>query len=116
MRVNGYIIVLLVLVVFQSASCFEKPGEGAKAERGYKTAAPVIEALHKYYKANAIYPDSLSQLVPVYVPVIGREPELSYSSISLGKDYELKFSYTGPGVNHCTYIGSKKKWECDGYY
>ena len=63
--------------MFLLASCsaitefFEKPGEGAKAEKGYRICDPVIQALEKYQQQKkAAYPAKLESLVPDYLPSV----------------------------------------------
>jgi hypothetical protein len=92
-----------------------RPGQGRKAEKGYATCEPVIAALERYHQEKGAWPDSLEALVPDYlagVPALGGYP-LKYQRA--GEGYELQFSYTGPGVNRCTYT-PESKWRCSGYF
>src|SRR5690348_9808202 len=114
--------VLCVLGLLGALGCWPPPGRGAKAGRGYQRAAPVIEALARYREAHGTFPDSLTQLVPTYLPDSAlavptpaqeRYP-LEYRTDSLG--YELVFRYVGPGMNYCTYRSVTAKWKCAGYF
>jgi hypothetical protein len=99
-------------------SLFDPPGKGAAAERGYALCAPLIEALDKYRADYSAYADSLSALVPKYLTTIP-EDELRSGRLTYVKrdaDYELSFSYGGPGRNICAYTPMTKKWSCIGYY
>jgi hypothetical protein len=79
----------------------DAPGEGPKAERGYRRAAPVIAALARFRADHGQYPDSLPQLVPAYLPAaalaVADAPQERYP---LGyrratDQYELSFRYAG---------------------
>lgn len=98
------------------------PGEGPRAERGYRRSAPVIAALERYRGARGTYPDSLRQLVPAFLPdstlrVPDRNRErypLDYRRTPDG--YVLTFRYTGPGMNACAYTSAPAEWKCSGYF
>ena len=96
-------------------------GEGAKAEAGYRRAAPVIAALERYQRERGAYPDTLAILPTEWMPAQDKDspagPPLRY--VRSGERYELSFSYTGPGINRCTYAPSSDapaRWHCGGYY
>jgi hypothetical protein len=92
------------------------PGEGEKAERGYEQAQPIIVALEQWHTKNGIYPQSLEVLVPAYfntLPVPNKNYGYTYRQSN--KSYELRFNYTGPGMNICSY-SPLKRWECIGYF
>ncbi len=115
MRKCLYLVVLAALLLL--AAC-AKPGEGAKADAGYKLAAPVIDALQTYHALEGRYPAALDALVPVYLDTLPRETvtgPLQYKLASDGSGYELSFRYTGPGMNVCTYKPDAS-WRCYGYY
>ena len=97
------------------------PGVGPRAQAGYEAATPVIEALARFHAANGAYPDSLAQLVPQYL----REGALAepnpgypweYRSVSSGRSYNLRFRYSGPGMNFCDWTPDTRAWDCGGYY
>src|SRR5262245_24538693 len=84
------------------------PGVGEKAERGYQTCQPIIEALEAYQTQEGGYPATLEELRPRYVDEIPEEVNgypLEYRKTEDG--YSLEFSYEGPGMNHCTYTPAK---------
>jgi hypothetical protein len=97
------------------------PGEGPKAERGFRRAAPVIEALDRYREQRGSYPERLEQLVPDFLPaaalaVPGTPQErypLEYAREEGG--YVLTFRYVGPGMNHCDYR-PRARWDCGGHF
>ncbi len=94
----------------------EAPGEGATAERGYRACEPIIAALRAYHEREGAYPATLDGLVPEYladVPAAVNEWPIEYSLTD--DSYRLAFSYTGPGMNHCTYT-PEAGWDCYGYY
>ncbi|HEU4884471.1 MAG TPA: hypothetical protein VFT45_19595 [Longimicrobium sp.] len=108
--------VLLQLLLMHSCT---PPGKGPRAERGYRLAAPVIDALERYMNDHAAYPDSLPQLVPAYLPAAalhGPEPgePLEYHRTEGG--YDLTFRYVGPGMNECTWTPMRRSWDCSGYF
>ena len=89
------------------------PGHGEKAEHGYATLQPVIEALKRYKSDNGRYPNDLNELVPKYLSSFPREIDgfpMEYSPA-----YNLHFDYTGPGYNHCDY-SPNIYWTCGGSY
>jgi len=95
------------------------PGAGPKAERGYTAATPVIAALERHSELHGAYPDSLPQLVPALLSAAALEPPnegypLLYRRTETG--YELRFRYSGPGMNHCTWTPESRAWKCSGYY
>ncbi len=95
------------------------PGKGPRAERGYRQAAPVIDALERFHQARGAYPDSLPQLVPAFLADSAlREPHpghpFEYARTAAG--YALTFRYTGPGMNRCSWTAESRAWQCSGYY
>ena len=40
---------------------------------------------------------------------------LEYTVENFKTSYSLRFTYTGPGVNNCTYT-PEKKWNCNGHF
>lgn len=108
-------------VLLGSALCAgcPAPGEGKKAEAGYRSAAPLLEALSRYRGEHGRYPDALAQLPGGYVPAT-EAPALSYQR--QGEHFVLTFSYSGPGMNRCTYrsdsaaTNARSAWRCSGYY
>jgi hypothetical protein len=111
--------VLIGLVGLVTGACFnvlEAPGVGAKAEQGYQACAPLIEALAQYHLQKNEYPAALAELVPAVLAAL--PPEVKSMEITYareGASYTLKFSYTGPGINHCSYTPADG-WKCSGYY
>jgi len=92
------------------------PGEGPKAETGYKSLAPIIDALESYKSEHNSYPEKLGALVPDFLPDLSVEPEgFLFDYRIKGASYELVFRYAGPGMNICTYT-PEAGWDCYGYY
>jgi hypothetical protein len=94
----------------------EAPGEGAKAQRGYQACDPIIVALRQYEEDHGAYPEALAALVPGYlaeVPAAVNDWPIEYRLTD--ESYSLEFSYTGPGMNHCSYTPAGG-WDCYGYY
>jgi len=106
--------VVLALVCVAAFGC-PPPGKGAKAERGYAQAEPIISALDAYHRTKKAYPDSLSQLVPDYLAPAAYRAPVEYRKLQ-GDDYDVSFRYSGPGMNECEYRGSSRKWSCSGYF
>jgi hypothetical protein len=110
---------LMGLIGLVSGACmnvFEAPGVGAKAEQGYQVCSPLITALEKYRQQKNEYPAALDDLVPAWLAVL--PPEMKSLEITYARDgasYIIKFSYTGPGINHCNYT-PEAGWHCSGYY
>lgn len=99
-------------------SMFDRPGEGELAERGYALCAPLIGALEKYRSEHQRYADSLIDLTPTYLSALPQEEmkSMRVAYFTHGSNYELSFSYAGPGMNTCTYRSEKQAWSCMGYY
>jgi len=92
------------------------PGEGQKAEAGYKACAPIIDALESYKVEHNSYPETLDALVPGFLPDLLVKPEgFVFDYRYKGASYELVFRYAGPGMNICTYT-PETGWDCIGYY
>ena len=94
----------------------DAPGQGPRAEAGYAAARPVIAALEAYHQAHGSYPATLAKLVPEQLSALPGEVNgypLGYQAS--GASYVLDFSYTGPGMNHCTYT-PETNWKCYGFY
>jgi len=94
----------------------EPAGEGPKAETGYKACAPFIAALESYKADHDSYPQTLDELVPDYLPDLSVDPEdFLFSYRIKDASYQLRFSYSGPGNNICTYT-PEEGWYCYGYW
>lgn len=99
----------------------EAPGEGVAAAKSFRELAVVIQAVEKYKADNGTYPGELARLVPKYLPSLpdmsnkNRKSNVAYFSKENGTGFELSFSYSGPGTNHCTY-SFPKGWVCHGAY
>jgi hypothetical protein len=114
-------------------SCASAPGEGWKAEKGFKHAVPVIAALEQFHKDQGKYPVELQELVPKYLspdqlvlpsplgggvtrirPTATYDPHIfSYDQNDEG--YTLNFSYEGPGINRCFYDSKTWEWSSSGH-
>ena len=100
----------------------DAPGKGSKAERGYRRAAPVVAALARFRVERGQYPDSLSQLVPTFLPeaalALPSHPQEQYplEYRREADQYGLTFRYVGPGTNECTYRSQADAWDCGGLY
>ena len=111
-----------MLAIAFLTGCWPAPGKGAKAERGYRRAEPVIAALERHRQQTGSYPDSLAQLAPRWLPPSAlvppaREQErypLEYARTDGG--YHLGFRYAGPGMNECEYWQPPGKWQCRGRF
>jgi hypothetical protein len=108
--------VLLQLLFMHGCS---SPGKGRQAERGYRLATPVIDALERYMNDHAAYPDSLPQLVPAYLPASALHgPQLGqpleYRRTEGG--YEFTFRYGGPGIKECTWTPMRRSWDCSRHF
>lgn len=100
-------------------SCGDPPGKGPKAETGYTICQPVINDLLRYKKEHGSLPDSLGVITAQYTPEVRqrlKEYQVNLLLKVTGVDFDLEFTYTGPGVNHCTYSSIQDKWYCSGYY
>ena len=111
---------VLVLLPLLSIAC-DAPGRGAKAQDGYRRAAPVLSALAAYYRDSGSYPRTLPQLIPQYLGVdalaIPKPAQEAYplEYARTGPSYRLTFRYVGPGVNKCVFQPSTR-WVCSGRF
>jgi hypothetical protein len=120
-----WILLTLTLVVFAGGYWWVfvpnkpwhlPPGEGPKAQRGFDAAAPLIAALNEHHVDHSQYPDDLVELVPQYVDAIPtRSKGMGFQYEIHGNEYQLSFTYLGPGVNHFHYSPSTG-WKCSGYF
>jgi hypothetical protein len=110
---------IAVAALLLLAAC-PAPGEGSKAERGYRRAAPVIAALARYRGETGTYPDSLARLAPRWIAADALEPpvqpEYPFSYMRTDDGYLLTFRYAGPGMNDCMYSQPPGKWKCGGHF
>jgi hypothetical protein len=101
------------------------PEKCKKAQVSFDKLQPVIDAITIYSEQNGIFPDSLGQLTPKYLeqipskmndyPVLYSSEESVFSNTKEISGYELGFSYSSPGMNHCSYQPTRG-WKCFGYY
>jgi len=98
-------------------------GDGPRAQVGFAWGAPVVAALERHRSERGAYPDSLTELVPDYLPgrAALRLPERGRFSRGPryardGAGYTLEFGYAGPGMNVCTYTPAARRWECGTYF
>ncbi len=126
--------VFLGCVALCMTSCQSLPGEGWKAESGFRHATPVVAALERFHQDRGTYPTELEDLVPTYLssdklllpPPLQAGIQRIHSTASgnprmfsynqEGNGYTLSFGYEGPGRNHCTYDSQTKTWHSGGYY
>ena len=114
-------LAFLLLVIPFLLSCNliptpEPPGVGEKAELGYAALDPVIKGLEQYQANQGVYPETLDELVPDYLPSV--PTEVNNESIQYTKtdeSFSLVFHYIGPGMNTCTYT-PESNWKCSGAY
>ena len=126
--------VFLGCVALCLTSCQPPPGEGRKAEAGFRHAAPVVAALERFHQDRGSYPTELEELVPTYLSservllppplhagiqrirsTASDNPRM-FSYDKDGDGYTLGFSYEGPGQNNCIYNSETKTWHSAGYY
>ena len=119
-RITAAIVLLASILACQGAGIFpteEPPGVGEKAEKGYAASEPVIDALESYKADHGSYPETLTALVPEYLPAAPtKTDELDFSYSSTGGSYRFSFHYIGPGMNSCTFAPESKEWDCSGAY
>lgn len=108
-----YLIAVVLLIAI--TGCNEAPGEGRKAEEGYRLAEPIIVALEQYHEDKGEYPASLEDLIPDYLDEIPSGEWIEGFRYDQDQDsYALSFDYVGPCMNTCTYIPGKG-WDCGGF-
>lgn len=110
---------LCIFALFLTASACTPPGKGTAADSGYRFCARINTELENFRGITGRYPDSLAQLssdsIRNYI-MPRRISDIDYQADSGMLSYELTVTYTGPGINHCTYSSESKAWACYGYY
>ena len=100
-----------------------KPGSGAVARAAQNRAEAIVELLTTSKAITGRYPASLHAVEPSGLPdtvlprfaaIVG--DSLGYRTDSAGRGFELSFSYTGPGRNHCQRTDTSATWHCNGYF
>ena len=122
---RGRKLCVAIIVVLWSAVLLQAchpPGEGPRADAGYKKSEEIIKAIDSYRAVSGRYPTQLSDLVPRFLSTndltlrAAENSEYPFKYIVSETGYELTFRYSGPGVNDCTYSSATKKWSCRGRY
>ena len=112
---SSFALPLLLSTALLASAC-PAPGEGEKAEAGYATCAPVLEALENFHADAGSYPAALEELVPRYLTELPGEVNgypLEYRRAQ--ESFSLEFRYEGPGMNVCAFT-PEAQWRCHGYY
>ncbi len=89
--------------------------------RASANGGPIIAALNTYRDDNGVYPNSLSQLVPQYVPSVPRTGLIGYPTFTFPSgyndispvpdSYELRIECTSGGINFDRFI----YWPSESY-
>jgi hypothetical protein len=103
-------ILIIGLICFGCHLYGPPPGEGPKAERLFKEAAPIIDALEQYRSERGSYPKMIGELIPRYLHEM---PSETFSYAPENESYILAFRYEGPGINSCVFSPGKG-WHCTG--
>ena len=122
MQLRISMLLTLAAASLSTGGCYA-PGEGRVAHFGRMRGAQLIRGIESYHLENARYPKSLNELTPRYlsrndlIKLLSSPPKFDYISNS-PESYELTFSYTGPGINTCSYVAEKVDavWSCSGHY
>ena len=112
------IAVGMVASLLSLISC-TPPGEGPKALAGFKGAASILQGLGEYHSKNAVYPDRLELLAPVFLAPSQLTPPADvarYEYARKGPGFTFGFNYHGPGTNTCTFDSASRSWECHGHF
>jgi hypothetical protein len=102
--------------------CTPPPGEGVQAWQGRARGAIVMRALDEYHATAHVFPDSLQELVPRWLPdsaLVGparRGPGAPFVYARIQDGYTLSFRYVGPGMNTCEISSASRRWRCGGYF
>jgi len=115
-KMNLHLALYALFGISLACAACAKPGEGPKAELGYKRSVPVIAALEKYRQDHGDYPHYLRDLVPKYIESVSENVDKHPLDYRKGpQTYQLIFRYEGPGMNECFY-SPNIAWKCRGYY
>jgi hypothetical protein len=100
------------------------PSDSPWARLGQERANSVLTALESFRAETGHYPESFVELTPRHLPPgprtlgafnNGRFGEWEYRRTGPAS-FELKFRFSGPGMNYCLYSSDKKNWTCSGYF
>lgn len=119
-----YKFVIALFTIFILSACCSpytqsfcyKPMECEQAKDGFSMYNPIINALKLYKEKNGEYPSSLKQLQPQYIESIPEGVDDKFTYTLNKSEYELNFTYYGPGANICSYSSEISKWDCSGYF
>ncbi len=115
---KNLLVMFFVTLTMSGCAIFAKPpGKGARAEAGFNSCRPIVEALESYKRDSGNYPGSLSALNPKYLLEVPTEVNgfpIRYKE-DQQRGFVLSFSYTPPGMNECVYEPANK-WKCRGWY
>lgn len=105
---------LVSCFVFQCA-----PYTCRQAEEGRALYAPLLASIEQYRDQNAVYPETLTDLVPDFVdgiPASASDAGPKFPEYRRVDDhFEFMFQYFGPGMNWCVYT-PQDDWRCDGHF
>lgn len=108
-----------LLMVAALACTHYKPGMDPRGKSIKQQCSPIILAIEQYKAVNGVFPTSLAQLVPNYLPVT---PSLNFTVTLVkgkaGTTLMVNYEPTWPNTNlcSCTYFFSDSEWHCVGYY
>ena len=98
----------------QSFCC--APGKCQKAIDSFAVLNPIMVALETYKTDHAKYPKNLNLLVNEHINMIPSDKVIDLKYLLKESEYELTFTYYGPGMNICTYSSKSKSWGCYGLF
>lgn len=113
---------MLAVLVLTLAGCFavEAPGEGARADEGRLRGDEIAQAIERFRKEHERLPESMSELVPRYLAELPPDCRKGAEGVSFcyrlveKSDFELEFTYYGPGINSCR-RRTNSYWICSGH-
>jgi len=121
-KLEKYLLLVLVAFLALMIGCKNAPGKGKVAELGRARGAKLILSIESFDWDRAQYPQTLDELVPSHLStselkeLLSEPPRFEY--ISGPRGYNLAFEYTGPGMNYCSHTSEsiEPMWACGGFY
>lgn len=111
-------LVGVLVIIFIPSLLFSSVFLGDKFSKINTDRAAVIQAIKKYHSENAIYPDSLHDLVPEYIEDLS-DPLTTWGWLYLAEADQFSFGYVygidKSGYSVCVYSSDISEWDCLPY-
>lgn len=118
--VREFLVALCLFWLFFVLSGCATMGQASRqADAGFESMAPIVLCLERFHKDNQRYPNSLTELIPDYIPRVPKKVDglpVIYKPQDKNENFTLSFQFRDPKLNYCTYSSMKKSWDCQAYF